>query len=292
MARLAHHNVPTKPAALATGCLPSFCDGSAAPPMLLVVNTADALIAVADEDDDLSTTGAPSSSGSPCYPSESSSSNLFRRSSSSSFFDDPLLYTDDELQLSSETCTFASDLSDDKDVWIVTTAALPWWTGTAINPLLRAAHLSQRNAPNRTTTLVIPWLEDAQDRLALYGEDWEDATCEQQEAFIRTRLKDEANLAYDGDDLAGDSPQPPHLQIQFYPARYHASLQSIFAMGDLCDRLVVRDPAHSICILEEPEHVNFYRAPGLVSWRSKFPHVRLLCDIVCVWVGMSQRQEH
>lgn len=158
---------------------------------------------------------------------------------------------------------------------IVTTAALPWMTGTAINPLLRAAHsckytnrlLKENNLSQRQlVTLVLPWLELKKDREKLYGGDlFQDE--HGQEEYLRLWMKDKAGLE-------DESCKDHGLKIIWYPARYHDDLGSIFAMGDICS-LIPDDnvnPDHTICILEEPEHLNWYRAPG-DGWTTKFNYV-------------------
>ena len=208
-------------------------------------------------------------------------------------------YTQDELDMiDGDEPTDASDLQSVREYWIVTTAALPWMTGTAVNPLLRAAYLSQRNrmlllekqqqqesnsddgsdddddqesktSVPSTVTLVLPWLEDPEDREKLYGSAWAavEKTPYDQEVYIRQWLSTSANMPLEAAD-----PSDGGITIQWYPAKYHTTMSSIFALGDLCE-MIPSDNPNLICILEEPEHVNFYRAPGRESWRDKACHV-------------------
>jgi hypothetical protein len=188
-------------------------------------------------------------------------------------------------------------LLPNRNIFIVTTAALPWRTGTAVNPLLRAAYLARRvrEINNNQTlvkeptnqvevigrlpihrqmvTLVIPWLELEEDRLELYGPDTMFDSIQEQEDYIRDWLRNEAKMADVADADTG-------LKIIFYPARYHSGLKSIFAMGDMVGDIcaVLRNQVdggilnNSVCILEEPEHLNWYRAPG-EGWTKVFNYV-------------------
>jgi hypothetical protein len=127
-------------------------------------------------------------------------------------------------------------------------------------------------------SLVIPWLTNARDRIKLYGpadviRDLNDkntqipeeeekegmgnkatrpkfATQEEQEAYIRSWLANDAGMPEEAKEL----------KILFYPARFHKFYNSIFALGDICD--LIPDKSADVCILEEPEHLNWYRAPG------------------------------
>lgn len=161
----------------------------------------------------------------------------------------------------------ASLLSDpERSICVVTTAALPWRTGTAVNPLLRALYLvrfqkelqsTQLTGRTGSVTLVIPWLESAEEREKLYGfnnrfANGEDGMKEQEE-WIRNYSK----------ERCGMSDESEKLQILFYPAFYLSSFGSIFPKVDLCNFI----PAElvDVAILEEPEHLNWFRTPSTVS---------------------------
>ena len=73
-----------------------------------------------------------------------------------------------------------SDLSDlSRKICVVTTAGLPWRTGTAVNPLARALYLT-RGRPKHSVTLMIPWLETREEQAKVYGSNVFDSPEEQE----------------------------------------------------------------------------------------------------------------
>lgn len=157
------------------------------------------------------------SASSLCYPitsnqNECSPKTVLPRASSWTSFDEYTSYTLEELNMhNGDLPTTESDLRPShergyRNFWIVTTAALPWMTGTAVNPLLRAAHLSRMNRPftdKSTVTLVVPWLESAQERVQMYGCEWEDKTQSDQDVYIRRWLSERAGLPLEADEEQG-----------------------------------------------------------------------------------------
>ncbi|CAB9521529.1 Digalactosyldiacylglycerol synthase 1, chloroplastic [Seminavis robusta] len=155
-----------------------------------------------------------------------------------------------------------TDISDkSKRVWIVTTAALPWMTGTAVNPLLRAAYMTEgRKEAGGSVTLLLPWLERQEDQDMVYGQGKSFSTPEDQEAHIRGWLKNTAKME-DASEV---------LDIRWYTAWQNKAENSVYSMGDIVAD--ISEDEVDIMVLEEPEHLNWYRAPG-EAWTRKFKHV-------------------
>jgi digalactosyldiacylglycerol synthase len=155
-----------------------------------------------------------------------------------------------------------TDLSDkSKRIWIVTTASLPWMTGTAVNPLLRAAYMTKgRKEAGGSVTLMLPWLERRQDQERVYGPDKVFESAEDQEEFVRKWMRESAKMPKASEEL----------NIEWYTAWQNKAENSVYSMGDITAE--IPDDMVDIMILEEPEHLNWYRAPG-ESWTDKFRHV-------------------
>lgn len=116
-----------------------------------------------------------------------------------------------------------------RNVAIVTTASLPWMTGTAVNPLLRAAYLANEGAEaegklgevgedgkaaggacggagRRRVTLLLPWLNKSDQERVFPGAVTFDSPSDQ-EAFVREWAQKRTGL-------------PCNFVVKFYPGRY------------------------------------------------------------------------
>ncbi|KAG6690468.1 digalactosyldiacylglycerol synthase 1, chloroplastic [Carya illinoinensis] len=146
------------------------------------------------------------------------------------------------------------DLSDGKrHVAIVTTASLPWMTGTAVNPLFRAAYLA--GSARQKVTLLVPWLCKSDQEL-VYPSNLTFSSPEEQEIYIRNWLEERIGFKAD-------------FKISFYPGKFSKERRSIIPAGDTSQFIPSKDA--DIAILEEPEHLNWYHHGR--RWTDKFNHV-------------------
>ncbi|KAL8129438.1 hypothetical protein V2J09_018593 [Rumex salicifolius] len=140
-----------------------------------------------------------------------------------------------------------------RHVAIVTTASLPWMTGTAVNPLFRAAYLAKSAKQN--VTLLVPWLSKSDQEL-VYPNNLTFSSPEEQEVYIRNWLEERIGFKTD-------------FKISFYPGKFSKERRSILPAGDTSQFISSKEA--DICILEEPEHLNWYHHGK--RWTDKFNHV-------------------
>lgn len=108
---------------------------------------------------------------------------------------------------------------------------------------------------------MVPWLE-APDQDIAYPANVRFSHPDEQKAYVKKWLADDAKMPSAADKL----------EIVFYSARYHDEYHSIFPMGDITG--LIPDSEADVCMLEEPEHLNWYRAPFTAkAWMDKFKHV-------------------
>ncbi len=182
--------------------------------------------------------------------------------------------------MASDNPTKESDLSDtSRSIHIVTTASIPWLTGTAVNPLLRAAYFQKTRIGSAKVTLVIPWVVKKEEREQIYPSDvFSNGKVgrKEQEVLVRRWVEEKAGM----------TEEAKSLKIQFYPASYQKKLGSILPLVDICS--MIRPENADIAILEEPEHLTWFSMPCYthgrvrpdeflpsndIGWTAKFKHV-------------------
>ncbi|KAL6658370.1 hypothetical protein ACP70R_003956 [Stipagrostis hirtigluma subsp. patula] len=145
------------------------------------------------------------------------------------------------------------DITDKRHVAIVTTASLPWMTGTAVNPLFRAAYLAKSS--KQDVTLVVPWLCKTDQEL-VYPNSMTFNSPQEQENYMRNWLEERVGFKTD-------------FKISFYPGKFQKERRSIIPAGDTSQFIPSKEA--DIAILEEPEHLNWYHHGK--RWTDKFNHV-------------------
>lgn len=133
---------------------------------------------------------------------------------------------------------------------IFTTACLPWMTGTAVNPLFRAAYLAKDG--RREVTLVVPWLS-LKDQILVYPQNVVFNLPSEQEAYVRRWLEERTSIT-------------SSFHIKFYPAKFALDKRSILPVGDITE--TIPDEVADIAVLEEPEHLTWYHHGR--RWKTKF----------------------
>ena len=108
---------------------------------------------------------------------------------------------------------------------------------------------------------MVPWLKKAEQAIAFPpGVSFEHP--DDQREYVKSWLIRDANLPS----------AARKLNISFYAASYHEDYHSVFPMGDISH--LIPDELADVCILEEPEHLNWYKAPFTAkAWMDKFNHV-------------------
>lgn len=165
--------------------------------------------------------------------------------------DGPLIVDETDLLPVDADYSVVSDLATAaRDIVIVTTAALPWMTGTAVNPLLRAVYLAKAG---HRVSLVVPWLESPEDQRVVYPKGTVFSSRNEQSSVIMAWARD----------------QVPDVEIRilFYEGVYSKEFGSILPLGDITSMFGDDEP-RDVCVLEEPEHLTWFHTGR--RWTSLF----------------------
>ena len=140
----------------------------------------------------------------------------------------------------------------DHIITIVTTACLPWLTGTSINPLLRGAYLEQYYGMR--VTILFPWISPADQRSVYSGTVFADRSAQGQ--YVIDWLNRRLGIT-------------TRVRVLFYDAWHDPRKGSILPLdrSDVTEHILASES--DVAVLEEPEHLTWYHMVG-PKWRTKF----------------------
>jgi len=196
----------------------------------------------------------------------------------------------------------ASVIGDpNRNVCVITTAAMPWRTGTAVNPLLRALYLVRYQKEERGRHRERLRKNNRGDCEGKRREESNNATASASAAANHEGESGSVTLVIpwlespqDRNKLYGPTnefndakeqeewirsycrercnmvEEEKELKMIFYPAFYLAGFGSIFPKVDLCN--FIPKELVDVAVLEEPEHLNWFRMPN-----SKEESQRAIC---------------
>jgi hypothetical protein len=145
-----------------------------------------------------------------------------------------------------------------RDITVVTTAALPWMTGTAVNPLLRVIYLAR---DGHRVNLVVPWVAEPADQALIFPAGTRFSSADEQTLVIRTWAETQVPGA--------------EFQVLYYPAVYAKEFGCILPVGEITTVFELHPVARDVCVLEEPEHLTWHHAGQL--WTRLF---RLVVGVI------------
>lgn len=160
---------------------------------------------------------------------------------------------DDDLAL-------ASDLrsTGPRHITVITTASVPWMTGTAVNPLLRVIYLAR---DGHDVTLVIPWLIYPNDQRSLFPKNT---------MFPSREEQTQAVFAWAHREIPGI-----RFNVMYYDAVYNKDFGSVLPVHTLTALFESPDVPKDVCVMEEPEHLLWHHAGAL--WTKIF---RLVVGVI------------
>lgn len=152
----------------------------------------------------------------------------------------------EDLTVTEQEMEVATDLKNQsRSIVVCTTASVPWLTGTAVNPAIRAVKLAKRG---HNVMLLVPWLIPEDQPIVFSGQTLFSSP-EEQTKYVSDWLEELLS-----DEEKGKFPMP---RVQFYFGGYAKDVGSVFPLSDIVTAIGT-EFERDVLVMEEPEHLTWY----------------------------------